>query len=84
LGQIAGAFQNLSNHFKIRFAVFPRSGRAPLWRVTGHWFALRNARLFVAEKAGQLGRGGISHLSQLTGMSRVTINQGLNELRTDT
>ncbi len=40
------------------------------------------ARLFVAEKALQLGRGGISHLSQLTGMSRVTINQGLNELRT--
>jgi len=29
------------------------------------------ARLFVAEKALQLGRGGISHLSQLTGMSRV-------------
>src|SRR5215510_4406352 len=40
------------------------------------------ARLFVAEKARQLGRGGISHLSQLTGMSRVTINQGLNELQT--
>jgi hypothetical protein len=40
------------------------------------------ARLFVAEKALQLGRGGISHLSQLTGMSRVTITQGLSELRT--
>jgi DDE family transposase len=40
------------------------------------------ARLFVAEKALQLGRGGISRLSQLTGMSRVTITQGLNELRT--
>jgi hypothetical protein len=40
------------------------------------------ARLFVAEKALQLGRGGISHLSQLTGMSRVTITQGLRELRT--
>ena len=39
------------------------------------------ARLFVAEKASQLGRGGISRLSQLTGMSRVTITQGLNELR---
>jgi hypothetical protein len=39
------------------------------------------ARLFVAEKALQLGRGGISRLSQLTGMSRVTITQGLNELR---
>jgi len=40
------------------------------------------ARLFVAEKAQQLGRGGISRLSQLTGMSRVTITQGLSELRT--
>jgi len=30
----------------------------------------------------QLGRGGISHLAQLTGMSRVTITQGLSELRT--
>lgn len=39
------------------------------------------ARLFVAEKALQLGRGGISRLSQLTGMSRVTITQGLSELR---
>ncbi len=39
------------------------------------------ARLFVADKALQLGRGGISHLSQLTGMSRVTITQGLSELR---
>jgi hypothetical protein len=40
------------------------------------------ARLFVAEKALQMGRGGVSHLSQLTGMSRVTITQGLRELRT--
>jgi hypothetical protein len=40
------------------------------------------ARLFVAEKALRLGRGGISRLSQLTGMSRVTITQGLSELRT--
>jgi hypothetical protein len=38
------------------------------------------SRLFAAEKALQLGRGGISHLSQLTGMSRVTITQGLSEL----
>jgi len=35
----------------------------------------------VAEKALQLGRGGISYLSRLTGMSRVTITQGLGELR---
>jgi len=38
------------------------------------------ARLLVAEKALQLGRGGISHLAQLTGMSRVTITQGVREL----
>jgi hypothetical protein len=38
------------------------------------------ARLFVAEKALELGRGGISLLSRLTGMSRVTITQGVNDL----
>ena len=39
------------------------------------------ARLWVAERAAQLRRGGVSRLSQLTGMSRVTITQGLRELR---
>ncbi len=39
------------------------------------------ARLLVAEKAAQFGRGGISQLSRLTGMSRVTITQGMRELR---
>ena len=39
------------------------------------------ARLFVAEKALEMGRGGISRLSKLTGMSRVTITSGLTELR---
>lgn len=38
------------------------------------------ARLFVAEKALELGRGGISYLSKLTGMSRVTITSGVAEL----
>ena len=38
------------------------------------------ARLLVAEKALQLGRGGISRLSELTGMSRVTITEGVKEL----
>ena len=38
------------------------------------------ARLLVAEKALHLGRGGISRLSELTGMSRVTITQGLKDL----
>ena len=38
------------------------------------------ARLFVAGKALELGRGGVSVLSRLTGMSRVTITQGEKEL----
>ena len=38
------------------------------------------ARLFVAEKALEQGRGGITHLSRLTGMSRVTITQGVRDL----
>lgn len=39
------------------------------------------ARLFVAQRALQMGRGGISRLSSLTGMSRVTISQGVSELQ---
>jgi len=39
------------------------------------------ARLYVAEKAIELGRGGISRLSELTGMSRPTIYKGAAELR---
>jgi hypothetical protein len=38
------------------------------------------ARLFVAERAIGLGRGGITHLARLTGMSRVTITQGVRDL----
>src|ERR1700722_13107821 len=38
------------------------------------------ARMFVAEKALELGRGGISRLARLTGMSRVTITQGVSDL----
>src|SRR5450756_2903633 len=39
------------------------------------------ARLFVAGKALEMGRGGTSRLSKLTGMSRVTITRGMAELR---
>ena len=39
------------------------------------------ARLFVADKALELGRGGISWMSQLTGMSRTTITQAVQELQ---
>jgi hypothetical protein len=41
------------------------------------------ARLFVAERALQLGRGGISRVSRLTGMSRPAIYRGLAELRAE-
>jgi len=39
------------------------------------------ARLFVADKALELGRGGVSRLAQLTGMSRPTIAKGVTELQ---
>ena len=39
------------------------------------------ARLCVAQKALELGRGGISRLSALTGMSRPTITKGIAELK---
>jgi transposase len=39
------------------------------------------ARLYVAEKALELGRGGISRLAELTGMSRPTIYKGASELQ---
>jgi hypothetical protein len=42
------------------------------------------ARLFVADKALDQGRGGISHLSKLTGMSRTTITKAVAELRSRT
>ncbi|HTS30408.1 MAG TPA: ISAzo13 family transposase, partial [Bryobacteraceae bacterium] len=41
------------------------------------------ARLFAADKALDLGRGGISRLSALTGLSRTTITKGIEELESD-
>ena len=38
------------------------------------------ARLFVADKALDQGRGGVSRLSELTGMSRTTITKAVAEL----
>jgi hypothetical protein len=38
------------------------------------------ARLFVADKALDLGRGGISRLSALTGLSQTTITKAVDEL----
>ena len=39
------------------------------------------ARLFAADKALDLGRGGISRLARLTGLSRTTITKGVGELQ---
>lgn len=39
------------------------------------------ARVYVAQRALALGRGGISRLARLTGMSRPTIMKGIAELR---
>jgi len=39
------------------------------------------ARVFVAQRALEEGRGGISRLSRLTGMSRPTIMKGIAEIK---
>jgi len=39
------------------------------------------ARLFAADKALDIGRGGISRLSALTGLSRTTITKAVEELQ---
>lgn len=39
----------------------------------------RSRRLFAGMLARQLGRGGISRVHEITGLSRVTIRRGLNE-----
>jgi len=39
------------------------------------------ARLFVAQRALEVGRGGVSRLAKLTGMSRPTIRKGAAELQ---
>ena len=39
----------------------------------------RNRRLFAGLLARQLGRGGIQRVSEITGLSRVTIRRGFRE-----
>jgi transposase len=52
-----------------------------------HWLKVLDtmneaqARLYVAQRAIELGRGGISQLARVTGMSRPTIMKGVAELR---
>src|SRR5437899_9568108 len=62
----------------IRFA--RRTARESRWlKVLGTLNEFQ-ARLFVADKALDQGRGGISRMSGLTGMSRTTITKAVNEL----
>ena len=51
----------------------PQASSEKLWMKVLGTLNEYQARLFVAERAVDLGRGGISHLARLTSMSRVTI-----------
>jgi hypothetical protein len=51
------------------------------WRKVLSTLNEAQARWFVADKALDLGRGGVSRLSQITGMSRTTITKAIGELR---
>jgi hypothetical protein len=50
------------------------------WLKVFHTLNEFQARLFAADKALDLGRGGISRLSALTGLSRTTITKAVEEL----
>jgi Rhodopirellula transposase DDE domain len=59
----------------------PRSAQERRWlRVLGTLNEFQ-ARLFLADKALDNGRGGISRMSALTGMSRTTLTKAIAELR---
>lgn len=72
-------FYSVRNYGPARVMTIPPSEKTWL-RVLGTMNEYQ-ARLLVAERSVQLGRGGVSRLSRLTGMSRVTITQGVRELR---
>jgi hypothetical protein len=62
--------------------------KARLPEAERHWLGVLGTlneaqpRVFVAQKALEEGRGFVSRLAQLTGMSRPTILKGMAELRT--
>jgi Rhodopirellula transposase DDE domain len=56
------------------------SGAERRWLKVFHTLNEFQARLFAADKALDLGRGGISRLSALTGLSRTTITKAVEEL----
>jgi len=41
----------------------------------------KQKRLYLASEAGAIGYGGISQVSRISGVSRVTISQGIKELK---
>jgi hypothetical protein len=59
----------------------PVSGKERRWLKVFRTLNEFQARLFAADKALDLGRGGISQLSALTGLSRTTITKAVEELK---
>ena len=59
----------------------PVSGAERRWLKVFRTLNELQARLFAADKALDLGRGGISSLSALTGLSRTTITKAVEELQ---
>ena len=57
------------------------SGKERRWLKVFRTLNEYQARLFAADKALDLGRGGISSLSALTGLSRTTITKAVEELQ---
>lgn len=59
----------------------------PLTRVERQWLSAwgtlpeGQARLLAAQKALELGRGGVSRVALITGLSRTTVSQGISDLR---
>src|SRR6266478_3602856 len=56
------------------------SGTERRWLKVFHTLNEFQARLFAADKALDLGRGGVSRLAALTGLSRTTITKAVGEL----
>ena len=53
-----------------------------LWMKIYHSLNESQRRWYASEKALALGRGGVSRISKLTGLSRTTITKGIRELQT--
>jgi hypothetical protein len=63
-----------------------RSSHTGVKKITKHWHMTpllneRQRRLYLADEAKAIGHGGITQVSKVSGVSRVTITQGLKEAR---